>query len=606
MSRLPQYLLSIILLACALAPGMAQAQTALDLDAAQNTRGRVELPDGASAPETVLLNSKWDGPRCKSTLRNTGPDPVRIGRVVLLDLPHALPPETEFYGEGFTMLSQTGGTLGAPLNLGDYTDAGHYKIPQPEDATTVYGVLTLTPPNQDAMLFGFASCRRFVGKFHVRASSVQIVIDTENLTLSPGEEWTLEEFVFLRGADRNVLLQEFAARINANHPRLAFDALPTGWCSWYCYGPMVTESNVKSNLETIHTLGLPLRYVQIDDGYQAATGDWLETGKAFGGGVRNVLQTIGAASCEPAIWVAPFVAEEGSAVFRAHPDWFIQDADGQPLRSDKVTFGGWRRGPWYALDGTNPAVQQHLEDTFRTMRREWGCTYFKLDANFWGAMHGGRFHDPSATRVDAYRRGMEAVLRGAGDAFVLGCNHPLWPSLGLIHGSRSSGDITRDWKVFQHTARENFSRNWQNGHLWWNDPDCLLLTGKLSDDEYQFHASAIHATGGMLLSGDNLKLIPENRLAMFRKLLTATGHAAQFSDATMEVGVINFGDRKHVCFFNWGETPKTLSHPLEAGAHLKDFWTDEDLGTSNGVLSLADMPPHSARVIVVAPAAATP
>ena len=22
------------------------------------------------------------------------------------------------------------------------------------------------------------------------------------------------------------------------------------------------------------------------------------------------------------------------------------------------------------------------------VRREWGCTYFKLDANFWGAMHG--------------------------------------------------------------------------------------------------------------------------------------------------------------------------------------------------------------------------
>ena len=46
------------------------------------------------------------------------------------------------------------------------------------------------------------------------------------------------------------------------------------------------------------------------------------------------------------------------------------------------------------------------------MRQEWGCTYFKLDANFWGAMHGGRFHDPKATRVEAYRRGMQAVLRG--------------------------------------------------------------------------------------------------------------------------------------------------------------------------------------------------
>ena len=57
--------------------------------------------------------------------------------------------------------------------------------------------------------------------------------------------------------------------------------------------------------------------------------------------------------------------------------------------------------PWFALDGTHPEVQAHLTGLFRTMRQEWGCTYFKLDANFWGAMHGGRLHDPKATRIEA-------------------------------------------------------------------------------------------------------------------------------------------------------------------------------------------------------------
>jgi len=60
----------------------------------------------------------------------------------------------------------------------------------------------------------------------------------------------------------------------------------------------------------------------------------------------------------------------------------LKDADRVPLRSDRVTFGGWRRGPWYVLDGTHPAVQNHFEHVFKTMRAEWGCTYFKLDANF--------------------------------------------------------------------------------------------------------------------------------------------------------------------------------------------------------------------------------
>ena len=43
--------------------------------------------------------------------------------------------------------------------------------------------------------------------------------------------------------------------------------------------------------------------------------------------------------------------------------------DGKPLSADKVTFRGWRRGPWYALDGTNPEVQKHLETLFRKLRR---------------------------------------------------------------------------------------------------------------------------------------------------------------------------------------------------------------------------------------------
>jgi alpha-galactosidase len=203
-------------------------------------------------------------------------------------------------------------------------------------------------------------------------------------------------------------------------------------------------------------------------------GDWLETGSAFGGNVQRVLAEIRRRGFQPAIWVAPFIAEEASHVFQQHRDWFVKDDRGAPLRSDRVTFGGWRHGPWYALDGTHPEVQRHFEQLFHTMRNAWGCTYFKLDANFWGAIHGGRFHDAHATRVDAYRRGMQAILRGAGDAFILGCNHPLWPSIGVVHGSRSSNDIKRAWDRVCSTARQNLRRNWQNGRLWWNDPDAIV------------------------------------------------------------------------------------------------------------------------------------
>ena len=73
---------------------------------------------------------------------------MRIKEVVLVDVELALPPATALYGEGFQMLTQTGGTLGAPADFSQYTDAKHYRIPASEGARAYYGLLTLTPPER--------------------------------------------------------------------------------------------------------------------------------------------------------------------------------------------------------------------------------------------------------------------------------------------------------------------------------------------------------------------------------------------------------------------------------------------------------------------------
>ena len=536
--------------------------------------------------QSVSLSRTWKGPTCHTEISNTGRVHLRIRHIVLFDVAHSLSTDTPLYGEGFQMLTQTGGTLGQPVDLGNYTDPRHYKLAEPEGARVVYGLVTLKTSDGTHHVLAFDSCRRFNGALHIRPSSVQVVIDTEGLTLEPGQQWTLEEFSLTSGRDREALLEALAKRLNANHSPLRFAAPPAGWCSWYCFGPRVTAQQVRDNLDAIAKQVPGLKYIQIDDGYQPAMGDWLETGPAFGGSVQSVLKDIRARGFEPAIWVAPFIAEAGSHVFKSHPEWFVQDADGSPLRADKVTFGGWRRGPWYALDGTHPGAQAHLEHVFRTMRNEWGCTYFKLDANFWGAIHGGRFHDPRATRIDAYRRGMQAVLRGSGDGFILGCNHPIWPSLGLIHGSRSSNDIKREWKRIETTARQNLMRNWQNGRLWWNDPDAVVLTGDLPENEYRFHATAIFATGGMILSGDDLTTIPAARLEMLRKLEPPTGVAARFDD-DLQVGMVELKDRRVVCLLNWTDAPKNFAVTLPQPARVRDMWTGADLGRMNGRASFA-------------------
>lgn len=556
------------------------------------------VPSGGQSVRQVKLSRQWRGSLCRSRLINQGQENVQVKEVVVFDLKMDLPSETRLYGEGFQMLTQSGGTLGQPLDLGNYTDAKHYRLAAPEAAKAFYGMMTLAPPGDANFLLAFTSCRRFSGQFYLRGSSLQVVVDTEGLNLKPGETWELEEFTFLSGSNREQLLANLGQRLAANHPPLRGAAPPAGWCSWYCFGPRVTAQQVLENLDFIAKNSPGLKYIQIDDGYQPAMGDWLETGAAFGGNVQGVLKQIRQRGFQPAIWVAPFIAEEKSHLFQQRPDWFVKDDEGKPLQSDRVTFGGWRHGPWYVLDGTHPEVQQHFEKLFLTMRREWGCTYFKLDANFWGAIHGGHFHDSGATRIEAYRRGMRAILRGAGDSFVLGCNHPIWASLGLIHGSRSSNDIKRTWERVATTARQNLQRNWQNARLWWNDPDAVVLTGDLPEDEFRFHATAIYATGGMILSGDDLTKISPERLTMLRKLQPPTGVAARFADDSFLVGSIRFPDREVFCLFNWENFPQNISFHLPRPVNLTDFWSGENLGRHVGEFSVAQMAPHSARLFI--------
>ncbi|MBI3735486.1 alpha-galactosidase, partial [Candidatus Sumerlaeota bacterium] len=232
----------------------------------------------------------------------------------------------------------------------------------------------------------------------------------------------------------------------------------------------------------------------------------------------------------------------------------------------------------------------------------WNCKYFKLDALFWGALHGGHLHDPKATRIEAYRRGMEAILRGAGpDSFILGCNHPMWPSLGLIHGSRSSMDVSRDWSTIRHIADETFHRNWQNDRLWFNDPDCILTYGKMTDDQFSYHAAAILASGGMILSGDNLAMVPEPRMRVLRTLLSTHPPAASFADAAMSIGRTNLDGADLITLFNPTEEAKSFEFDLPSGAALNDFWTGEPAvveRTPLGRATIGNLPPTSARVLI--------
>lgn len=209
--------------------------------------------------------------------------------------------------------------------------------------------------------------------------------------------------------------------------------------------------------------------------------------------------------------------------------------------------------------------------------------------------------------------GMKAVLEGAGaDSFLLGCNSPMWRTLGLIHGMRVTGDINRSFMSFKAIARECFSRNWQNGVLWINDPDTLLLRnhtktvvgpdGKeisviddITQDEFLFCAAYIAASDGMVLSGDKISAMQQQDIDILRKLLHPIGVAVEFND-TYEIGWAEIDKyRRRLFVFNNGEDEKKMKVTLLQNERVTDFWNGKGVPMVDGVLTIT-MYPHSAKV----------
>src|SRR4029079_11164820 len=162
----------------------------------------------------VELTREWVEDVCRSRVTNRGAAAGAIKGVGLCDVTLDLPPSTPIYGESFQMLSQSGGTLGAPKDIGSYSDEGHYKIPTPAGTKTFFGVMTISPPSSGVQALGFITTRRFAGLFRWKPpSGLQVVVDTEGLPLGPGESWDLEEFTTANEDSHDLALAAIGSRL---------------------------------------------------------------------------------------------------------------------------------------------------------------------------------------------------------------------------------------------------------------------------------------------------------------------------------------------------------------------------------------------------------
>ena len=512
-------------------------------------------------------------------------------REVLFQMPFLYEQGATVLGDGFQMLAQTSGTISQPIDIGRCPDNNNsYRI-YPESAPKRYYNYLAVEDAAGYTLFGFTSCHRFAGYFEVQTHGEHWVlsasIDGEHTQVADWEHNTLESVAILRGQSLSELYQQYSEMLAEHHPvrnGVTQDA-PIGWCSWYAYYADVTEGNVLENVECMQDNLAELEWVLLDDGYQVFMGDWLTPSDKFSGGVKELIHNIRAKGKRPAIWMAPFIAQPESEIFKKHPDWFVRHEDGDLLKAEDVTYGGWRCTPWYILDTSNPEVQDHLTHVVSVMREEWGVELFKLDANYWGTLKGKRSQS-GVTGVEAYRMGMEAIAKGAEDAWLLGCNAPMWPSLGLVDAMRVSDDVERHSHRFEQIAKETFFRSWQHRKLWQIDPDCATFTSlpnqAASREDYQFHRNVLLACGGLLLSGDPLPEITPFASKTLAKLMLRqrrNQESAKFTALGLNHAFLPLTSKNDLhCLFNYTNDEATeFTLTADQPTDWYDYWTGEKL-----------------------------
>ena len=228
------------------------------------------------------------------------------------------------------------------------------------------------------------------------------------------------------------------------------------------------------------------------------------------------------------------MVEERAELFKSHPDWMIHDKNGEV-----VWVTNWRGSRVAALDCTNQAATDWLTQIFAELVR-LGFEYVKLDFLMYtcGAITlGGVYSDKKATRAQALRRGLQAIRKGMGDKFIMGCTTLLGPQIGLVNAARIGTDITPYWQegvekpykeapCVPNVCRNIINRSYMNDRLWINDPDnhiARIDNNKLTEDEVILWTSALMLVGGMFLLSDRFSTLTPERASLSKKLLDSMG-----------------------------------------------------------------------------------
>ena len=148
------------------------------------------------------------------------------------------------------------------------------------------------------------------------------------------------------------------------------EAFEPVWCAWG-YGRPFKMDMVLGTLDKVAELGFT--WVDIDDGYQIAEGDW-NTNKLFPGGdkdMRHITDEVHKRGLKAKLWWAPLAADPDTKLVKEHPEMLLLTEE---WAHEYITW--W--DSWY-LSPLNPAVDAYTTDLLNMFLDRWNFDGLKID-----------------------------------------------------------------------------------------------------------------------------------------------------------------------------------------------------------------------------------
>ena len=353
-----------------------------------------------------------------------------------------------------------------------------------------------------------------------KEKGITIIPDLNGYTTS--ESFTAIDVCYLTG-DENSVYDEYFKLLNIEKPTAS---KMVGYTSWYNHYQKISEDIIINDLNGLDSLDEKVDMFQIDDGYEAFVGDWLDVDpKKFKNGLKGTVDNIHSKGYKAGLWLAPFSAETNSRLYKEHPEYFLRDDKGD------IVAAGSNWSGFYALDIYKVEVRQYLKKVFDTIFNEWGFDLVKLDFLYSACI----YPRPDKPRGKVMADGMNFLRQLCKDKLILGCGVPCASGFGRVDYCRIGPDVSLDYddKFYmqhlhnernstKHTMVNTIFRRGLDGRAFLNDPDVFILRDnnvKLTEKQKEQLAYINGLFGSVLFMSDDASKYDDNKKEIYKKVI---------------------------------------------------------------------------------------